>query len=224
MAWTFTKSILRELIIGKDLLASDSAMKKEVRAHYNQISGIYERKKREFYLRMLRKSISDFEPKRVVDLGCGSGIALSWLSGERVGVDFSQELVRNAHKGPDYIVADVEAAPFRDGTFDLAICLDVVEHLPSLNVVEEAHRILVDSGIFQLSTADPRYDFLLEVLEWLRLKLPEGPHAWRRASDIIAKMTETGFVCQEWSSPPIRFYKGIKRKAPGQLQVGVVRR
>lgn len=186
-------------------------MKNEVRAHYNRISGIYERRKREAYLRILKNSISDLSPKRVVDLGCGSGITLSWLDGERVGIDFSQDLLRNAHKGPDYIVADVEATPFRDQSFDLAICLDVAEHLPSLRVVEEAHRILADDGIFQLSTADPKYDLLLELLEWLRLKLPEGPHAWRQPKEIIEKMTQTGFACQQWSRPPIRFYKGTRK-------------
>ena len=214
MAWVFTKSMMMEISIRKKSLHNSVTMKSDVRAHYNRISEFYARKKREAYLRVLRNSISDYSPRRVVDLGCGSGIALSWLGGERVGVDFSQDLLRNALDGPDYIVADVEAPPFRDRSFDLAICLDVIEHLPSLKVVEEAHRILADHGIFHLSTADPKYGLLLELLEWLRLRLPEGPHTWRRPKEIVEKMTQTGFSCHEWSSPPIRFYKGTKDKGP----------
>jgi glycosyltransferase involved in cell wall biosynthesis len=219
MAWTFLKCIVREVIIGKNFGQDSSVMKNEVRAHYNRISGFYERKKRKVYLRILRNSIKNLSPKRVVDLGCGSGIALSWLAGERIGIDFSQDLLRDAHDGADYIVADVEVTPLRESTFDLAICLDVAEHLPSLKVIEEAHRILENGGVFQLSTADPKYHLLLELLEWLRVKLPEGPHAWKNPKEIVEKMTQTGFSCQQWSTPPIRFYKGTKcttLRKPGQ--------
>jgi glycosyltransferase involved in cell wall biosynthesis len=210
MAWTFTKSLTREISLGRKFQHSDTSMKSEVRAHYNGISKFYEQKKRETYLRILRGSISNYRPKRVVDLGCGTGMALSWLSGVRVGIDFSQDLLRNAHDGPDYVVGDVEATPFRDRVFDLAVCLDVAEHLPSLRVVDEAHRILTDDGTFQMSTADPKYNYLLEILERLKLKLPEGPHAWRKPEEIVEKMTKIGFKCEQWTKPPIRFYKGVK--------------
>ncbi len=156
MAWTFSRGLMREIILGTRFQHSDASMKTEVRAHYNRISGFYEQKKREAYLRILRNSIVNYKPKRAIDLGCGTGMALTWLSGERVGVDFSQDLLRNAHDGPDYVVADVEATPFRDRIFDLAICLDVAEHLPSLKVIGEAYRILTDDGAFQLSTVDPK--------------------------------------------------------------------
>ena len=209
MAWTFTKGLMREIILGTRFQHSNASMKREVRVHFNRISG---QKKREAYLRILRNSVSNYKPKRTIDLGCGTGMALTWLSGERVGVDFSQDLLRNAHDGPDYVVADVEATPFRDRTFDLAICLDVAEHLPSLRVIGEAYRILTDDGDFQLSTADPKYDFLLEILERLKLKLPEGPHAWRNPAEIAGEMTKIGFKCEQWTKPPIRVYKGVKVK------------
>lgn len=190
----------------------NTSMKSEVRAHYNRISGFYEQKKREAYLRILRDSVANYKPQRTIDLGCGTGIALSWLTGERVGVDFSQNLLRNAHDGPDYVVADIEATPFRDRTFDLAICLDVAEHLPSLRVIGEAYRILTDDGALHLSTADPKYDILLEILERLKLKLPEGPHAWRSPTEIAEEMAKIGFKCEQWAKLPIRVYRGVKNK------------
>jgi len=210
MAWTRTKALVREIILGRKFDHQENSMKSEVRVHFNRISRFFDQRDRGTYLRILRNSVSGYKPKRAIDLGCGTGTVLAWLTGERVGVDFSQDLLRNAHHGPDYVVADVEAVPFRDGTFDLAICLDVAEHLPSLKVIDEAYRILTDDSILQLSTADPKFVLLLEILERLRLKLPEGPHAWRRPSEIVGKMTETGFKCEEWSKPPIRFYKGVK--------------
>ena len=211
MAWTFLKSLVRELWIGKRFQPSDASMKRDVRTHFNAISGFYEKRKRDFYLRMLRDSIGQCDGQRVIDFGCGSGLALSWLSGERVGVDFSQELLRNAHDGPDYLVADVEMVPFRNGGFDLAICLDVAEHLPSLKVIDEAYRILSENGVFHLSTADRKYGLILELLERIGMKLPEGPHRWRSEQEIVKKMNQAGFTCQQWTHPPIRFYRGTKK-------------
>jgi len=192
------------------VMQSDIMMKRELRSHYNGISSFYERRKRQVYLNILKKSIQNLPSGRTVDLGCGPGIALSWLKGERIGVDFSQESLRRAHRGPDYIVADVEASPFRDESFDVAICLDVIEHVPTLNIIDEAHRIIADGGVFHIGTADYKYALILEVLEKLRLKLPEGPHSWRRADEIVEKMRKAGLTCEQWSSAPCRFYRGTK--------------
>lgn len=190
------------------------SMKQSVRQHFDQLSSVYERRKRRFYLRMLRESIETAQGSRIVDLGCGTGQALSWLSGARVGVDFSEALLKGRHQGPDYVLADVEAVPFRDNSFDLVLCLDVIEHLPSLRVIDEAHRILVKNGILHLSTTNEKYGFILEVLEKIRLKLPEGPHTWRRHNEVVEKMINAGFSCSQWSKPPLSFYRGVKKHEP----------
>lgn len=157
MAWTFTKFFLREIWIGNSFQTRTDDMKHDVRKHYDHIAPIYEQRKRRFYLRMIREAIGQIEGCRIADLGCGSGLALSWFTGDKIGIDFSRELLKVAHRGPDYVLADVESSPFRNGSFDLVLCLDVIEHLPSLKIVEEAHRILVRKGILVLSTADKKY-------------------------------------------------------------------
>jgi len=210
MAWTFTKFLLREIWIGKNFPTQADDMKREVLRHYDRIAPVYERRKHEFYLRMMSDAIRQLEGSRIADLGCGSGLALSWLSGERVGVDISRGLLGLAHKGPDYVLADVESPPFRNECLDLVLCLDVVEHLPSLKVVEEAYRILARKGVLLLGTADRKYRLALAALEKLGLKLPEGPHKWRSREEIVQKMSSVGFSCTQWSKAPISFYKGTK--------------
>lgn len=212
MARTFLKSLLRELVIGKGFQHSEATMKSNVRNHFNQISSFYEKRKRDFYLEMMKNAIGQQNGKKVIDLGCGSGLALSWLDGQRVGIDFSQELLKNAHEGPEYLVGDIENSPVRGGIFDLALCLDVAEHLPSLDVIDEAYRILSDDGVLHLSTADKKYGLILELLEKFGLKLPEGPHKWRSRKEVMEKMAQAGFTCQQWARPPIRFYRGSKQK------------
>jgi len=207
MAWTFTKFLLREIWIGNRFLKPTIMIKRDVQKHYNQIAPIYETRKRDFYLRMLRQSTVQLGGRRIADLGCGTGLALSWLKGEKVGVDFSAELLRLAHDGSDYVLADVEFCPLRDALFDVVLSLDVVEHLPSLKIVEEAHRILRRGGVFLLSTADKRYELVLRVLEEFKLKLPEGPHKWRSREEIVGAVLRAGFSYTQWSRAPIVFYK-----------------
>ena len=140
-------------------------------------------------------------------MGCGTGLALPWFDGERVGVELSGEILRLAHKAPDYILADIETSPFRDDRFNLVLCLDVVEDLPSLRVVEEAHRILAKGGTFLLTTADKKHELILQILEKLRLELPEGPHTWRESKEILQEVSKGGFSCTKWSRAPLVFYK-----------------
>ena len=217
MAWTFTKFLLQEIWIGDRFLAQSTDWKRNVRKHYNQIAPTYEQRKRGLYLRRVRESIGQPKAHRIADLGCGTGLALSWLDGDRVGVELSEELLRLAHKGPDYILADVEISPFRDGCFDVVLCLDVAEHLPSLRIVEEAHRILAEGGMFLLSTADKKYELILLLLEKLRLKLPEGPHTWRESKEILQEVSKAGFSHTKWSKAPVVFYKCTKTRSRFQM-------
>lgn len=210
MAWTFTRFLLREIWIGNRFLTHNTDWKRNIRAHYNRIAPIYERRKRDLYLRRIRESIGQPKGQRIADLGCGTGLALTWLDGFRVGVELSAELLRLGHKGPDYILADIETSPFRDDCFDMVLCIDVVEHLPSLRIVEEAYRILVKGGKFLLSTADKKYELILEILERLHLKLPEGPHTWREPKEILQRVSKAGFSCTKRSKAPVVFYECMK--------------
>ncbi len=71
----------------------------------------------------------------VLDLGCGDGALLEYLIKQKriraLGVDVSAVACRKAReRGIDVIVADVaRALCLRTGSFDVAICSEVLEHL-----------------------------------------------------------------------------------------------
>jgi SAM-dependent methyltransferase len=69
---------------------------------------------------------------RLLDAGCGSGRTLDELDGygAATGLDISPVAVgyARARGHRDVRVGAVEAMPFGDGCFDLATCLDVIEH------------------------------------------------------------------------------------------------
>ena len=71
-------------------------------------------------------SVISFEPKSVLEIGVGGGMVTAALRSaglEVTTVDVQPEL------NPD-VVASVTDLPFHDGQFDVALCCQVLEHLP----------------------------------------------------------------------------------------------
>ena len=94
------------------------------------------------------------EPRRVLDLGCGPGSLMPYLSSipnvELVGVDLSPEMIDIARSKYPWIafeVGDCEALAFADGSFDAVLCSGMLHHLPSLRAtLEEIRRLLKPGG------------------------------------------------------------------------------
>jgi SAM-dependent methyltransferase len=101
---------------------------------------------------------------RVLDAGCGEGVIVDEYA-ERldiVGVDANYS---SARVSP----GSVTALPFEDGSFDRALCLDVLEHLPyedQPRALGELYRILKNGGellvsVPNLAHLQSRLHFLL---------------------------------------------------------------
>jgi len=100
--------------------------------------------------------------KRVLDCGCGEGYGTALLA-ERatlaVGLDREREVVayaaskyRTAERA-SFIAAGAEALPFTDGSVDVAVCFQVIEHLPDpVAFLHEVRRLLAPGGVFMLTT------------------------------------------------------------------------
>jgi len=72
------------------------------------------------------------EPCATLDAGCGSGRMLDELAarGSVRGVDVNPAAVAAAgSRGHSAGVAELGGVPFEEGSFDLILCLDVLEHL-----------------------------------------------------------------------------------------------
>lgn len=91
--------------------------------------------------------------RRVLDLGCRYGaLTRAYAEGnEVVGVDVDRDALAEAAKlGIETVWADVdEPLPFPDGSFDVVVAGELIEHLRDPNrLVAEARRVLGPGGTF----------------------------------------------------------------------------
>ena len=103
-------------------------------------------------MRLLRPSKED----RIVDLGAGGGWCsdlMQRLNRRSVAVDISLEMLRvcrerRTRKPIQAVAGDFERLPFADASFDKAVCLSAIHHVPDMAAaVREIHRVLTASGV-----------------------------------------------------------------------------
>jgi SAM-dependent methyltransferase len=97
-------------------------------------------------------------PGRVLEVGCGWGELAEWIARETgaevVAIDLSPRMVELAsERGIDARVADVQALPFADATFDVVVAAWMLYHVPDLELgLAEIARVLRPGGTFVAST------------------------------------------------------------------------
>ena len=119
---------------------------------------------------------------RALDVGCGTGeftTQLIELGFEVKGIDGeSGQVTQVRQMGIEAQVFDLESSlPFKDNSFDLVTCLEVIEHIVSAErLLREIARILIPNGYLVLST--PNFSCWQNRLRYLRGKPPvnEGIH------------------------------------------------
>ena len=91
--------------------------------------------------------------ERALDLACGPGIVTAALAGEglrAVGIDLTLAMLREAVSGARgglYLQGDATRLPFRQATFDLVVCRNVLHHsMAPDRITAEAARVLRSGG------------------------------------------------------------------------------
>jgi 2-polyprenyl-6-hydroxyphenyl methylase/3-demethylubiquinone-9 3-methyltransferase len=131
--------------------------------------------------------------KRVLDVGCGGGIlteSIARQGGVTVGIDASAhmtDIARIHAKKTDldirYITTDIEhIAGFTKTCFDVVLCMELLEHVPSYeSVIRSCKNVLNPGGIIIFSTINRNpLSFLLAVVaaEYILGFLPRGTHEY----------------------------------------------
>jgi ubiquinone/menaquinone biosynthesis C-methylase UbiE len=99
----------------------------------------------------------DFKGKKVLDVGSGNGYVLSKYAAEGAevfGIDITQAGIDLCRKRFDHLnlkgnfqVADAQALPFPDNTFDCVCSMGVLHHVPDTQkAIEEIYRVIKPGG------------------------------------------------------------------------------
>ena len=145
------------------------------------------------------------EPARILDIGCGTGIAIDLLQkrypkSELVALDFAMPMVEMAVrrgrwlKRPRGICADMEQLPLRDGAVDLIYSNVALQWCTDVDkTFREFRRVLRPGGLLMFSTFGP--DTLREVRDaWASVDGDSHVTPFADMHDIGDSLMRTGFA------------------------------
>jgi len=107
---------------------------------------------------LIRSGTAGERYAHILDAGCGTGGSLTWArrrldSQTLVGIDISPHAIQfcRARSGALAVQGSVLNLPFRAEAFDLVLCQDVLQHLPTdgagTHALAEMHRVLRPGGV-----------------------------------------------------------------------------
>lgn len=174
--------------------------------------------RKEIVFELLRRhTLLGDERLSVLDIGCGTGLVLEALRayGHPVGIDFSRlAMAYCVKRGIERLVCGrVETLPFGDGTFDLLLALDLLEHIDDdAALLRELWRVCRPGGRLLISV--PAYPFLWsehdEALHHYRRYTRAALRQLIRATDFeIVRFTHAITLML----PPIAAFRLIQRVA-----------
>ncbi|WP_375444931.1 class I SAM-dependent methyltransferase [uncultured Fibrella sp.] len=120
----------------------------------------------------LKRNYPDFQPERVLDLGCGTGnntlpLAIGYPDAQITGIDVSAAMLRYSHArsvglnvlNVDFLQANAEQLPYADASVDwvqTTAFLHETSKAALENIIKEIYRVLKPGGLM-LHLEQPQY-------------------------------------------------------------------
>jgi ubiquinone/menaquinone biosynthesis C-methylase UbiE len=125
--------------------------KRSVKRRYDSTAEMYDERYMEEQEAKYRAALADVTVKRrVLDVGCGTGLFFRYVSPEAanvVGIDLSKNLLAKARErakmlsNVDLVQADADHLPFEDDVFNAVFAFTVLQNMPlPLDTLREVHR------------------------------------------------------------------------------------
>jgi ubiquinone/menaquinone biosynthesis C-methylase UbiE len=146
-------------------------------------------------------ALKRYRPRRVLDLGCGTGLLSERLRAELphlevVGCDYSRGMLRGAHaRAPHapWAQGDAMELPFHDESFDAVVSTEAFHWFPNQPAaLEEVHRVLAPGGRVLVALVNPPIEGMGEVIWWAS-RFVGQPFYWPTARRMRALLASAGF-------------------------------
>jgi len=152
------------------------------------------RRRRDIVLRYLTRLVvaDDY----ILNLGCGIGAFSHFITQEfsdarPVSLDMSSN---SLHVGKEYyslslpVKADALHLPFGDGTFDIVLMMEIIEHIEEQQqFLSEANRVTKDGGFLIITTSPIKSDVFYSMAYWIKGKELFGFSKRRAAREHVAE-------------------------------------
>jgi 2-polyprenyl-6-hydroxyphenyl methylase/3-demethylubiquinone-9 3-methyltransferase len=154
--------------------------------------------------------ISDWRGLKALDVGCGGGFSCEYMAARGVqvsGIDLSSKCITAAQRHAeisgwdiDYRCGVAEDLPYAKQSFDVVVCVDVLEHVADVKrTLLEISRILKPNGLFFFDTINRNFKSRL-VMIWLLENvlgvIQKGVHDWNKfiqPEELTAWLQESQF-------------------------------
>lgn len=179
--------------------------------------------------------------RTVLDIGCGGGFLseeFAKLGLEVTGIDPAAASVESARTHAereglriDYRTGCGEKPPFDDGSFDVVLCCDVLEHVDSVEeVIGQVARVLKPGGVFFYDTINRTFRSKIAVIKvmqewrWTAFAQPNS-HVWDKfikPDELTAMLSNKSLANREMrgisaGGNPVSTILALRRCANGKM-------
>lgn len=135
------------------------------------------------------EAVAEAEPRRVLEVGCGMGQFAERIARETsarvVATDLSPRMVELAReRGLEARVADVQALPFEDGSFDCAVANAMLYHVDDLDLaLTELTRVIEEAGRLVATTVGAAH--MAALWQLVGFRVPERPFSRENGEELL---------------------------------------
>ncbi len=143
-------------------------------------------------------------PANIRGLKCGTGHFSRWAyerGANVISIDLGPQLLKKVSKKckSELVVASALDIPFKENTFDLIVCSEVIEHTPDpFKAIEELYRILKPGGTLALTVPNRFWKWSCHLANFLKLRPYNGLENWMGYRTLYRKLGAISFSVQKY--------------------------